>query len=156
MAEIDPAPSQEELESAVPPGPDLSNAVLGDGSELTPQGSHANGTLCFHGIDPSPEGQAAFRAPERPQGAGKWLLCRDGQYVLTESYSAAEGSPGWFLVPTPCPECGEAGSVEVRRMPIALDSSPLEEQPYEFRCTTCGATGPAAPKPGSQAPVTPA
>jgi len=135
---------QEIAVAEIPEGPDLSNAVLGDGPELTPQGVHADGTLCFHGIA---EDAPVVNTP------GRWRVCKDGQDTQVEGFSGAESArDGWFLVPTPCPECGEAGSVEVCRAPALRlpEGAMLESEQYEFRCTTCKATGAAAPKPGVQ------
>ena len=111
-------------------GPDLSQAVPGptaaEGGELVPSGTHADGTLCFHGIDAELDGQ--------------WAQCRDGQQVLL-SGTARPGDESWVLVPTPCPDCGAKDEVQVRP-----DSQPDGGEGWEYRCQVCGSHGPAQPR----------
>ena len=119
-------------------GPDLSQAVTGptaaEGGELVPSGTHADGTLCFHGIDAELDGQ--------------WAQCRDGQQVLLSGI-ARPGDESWVLVPTPCPDCGAKDEVQVRQAIVTAGEDGAEPdggEGWEYRCQVCGSHGPAQPR----------
>ena len=74
----------------------------------------------------------------------------------------ADYKPGdWVPATSPCPSCGETGSVSVREVlrakPVGTFSLAGAQTKFsavagwEFRCTGCGVSGSAAPKtPGKQ------
>src|SRR5262249_39778209 len=69
-------PGADEMADVPQDGPDLSQAQAAEGGSLLPDGVHADGTLCYHGIDES--------SPEKIDG-GRWRTCTDGQSLLVEA-----------------------------------------------------------------------
>lgn len=61
----------------------------------------------------------------------------------------------WRLVTSPCPDCGKRSAVEVRQVLVvqkpgtySLAGTPdkvVARAGWEYRCTSCGVSGPAAP-----------
>jgi hypothetical protein len=132
----------DELPEIVPPV-DLSQAQPADGPSLLPDGVHADGTLCYHGI--------AQDAPVVIDG-GRWRTCRDSQQVLVQTLAGSPelGKDGWELTKTPCPACGAPDEVLVRQqIATAGEDGKEPDGPWEFFCRTCGASGPAHPKAGA-------
>jgi hypothetical protein len=100
---------------------------------LIPEGVHADGTLCWHGI-------AQDAKPESSDS--RWVTCQGGQQAIPHITPGAPalGKDGWELTATPCPQCGAADEVLVRH------GAEGPEGPWDWYCPVCGAHGTGHPR----------